>query len=41
MKPDACKIWHFKVLTEPKYGEAKQAEYQYGDRTLYVYVDTM
>ena len=41
MKPDACKIWPFKVLAQPRYGEAKQAEYHFGDQTLYVYVDTM
>ena len=23
MKPEACKIWPFKVFSEPKYGEAK------------------
>jgi Fe-S-cluster containining protein len=41
MKPNACKIWPFKVLAEPKYGEPKQAEYQYMGHTLYVYADTM
>lgn len=41
MKPDACRIWPFKVLAEPKYGEAKQAEYKYGERTFYVYVDSI
>ncbi len=41
MKPNACKIWPFKVLAEPKYGEAKQAEYPYMGHTLYVYADTM
>jgi len=41
MKPNACKIWPFKVLAEPKYGEPKQASYQYMGQTLYVYVDTM
>ncbi len=41
MKPDACKIWSFKVLAEPKYGEAKHAEYHLGDQPFYIYVDTM
>ena len=27
MKPEACKLWPFKVLSEPKYGEEKQAAY--------------
>ena len=38
MKPDACKIWSFKVLAEPKYGEAKHAEYHLGDQPFYIYV---
>ncbi len=29
MKPEACKIWPFKVLSEPKYGEPNQAAYDY------------
>jgi hypothetical protein len=29
------------VLAEPKYGEPKQAAYQYGEKTFYVYVDKM
>ncbi len=40
MKPDACKIWPFKILAEPRYGEEKQARYEYGDKTLYVYGDS-
>lgn len=40
-KPEACKIWPFKVLSEPKYGEPNQAEYDYGGLRLYVYGDTM
>jgi uncharacterized protein len=41
MKPEACKIWPFKVLSEPKYGEPKQAEFDFGKAKLYVYADTM
>ncbi|MGA2682962.1 MAG: YkgJ family cysteine cluster protein [Candidatus Bathyarchaeia archaeon] len=41
MKPDACKIWPFKVLTEPKYGEAKQATYDYRGFRFYIYGDDM
>jgi Fe-S-cluster containining protein len=41
MKPEACKLWPFKVLSEPKYGEAKQAAFDYGKVHLYVYVDSM
>ena len=41
MKPEACKIWPFKVLTEPKYGEANQAAYDYRGMRFYVYGDDM
>ena len=41
MKPDACKIWPFKILSEPKYGEANQAAYDYRGVRFYIYVDTM
>jgi hypothetical protein len=41
MKPEACKLWPFKVLSEPKYGEPKQAAYDYGGIRLYIYGDTM
>jgi hypothetical protein len=41
MKPEACKLWPFKVLSEPKYGEANQAAYDYGGVRLYIYGDTM
>jgi len=38
-KPRACKLWPFKVLTWPKYGNAEKASYPYLGRTFYVYVD--
>jgi hypothetical protein len=41
MKPEACKIWPFKVLSEPKYGDPNQAAYDYHGIRLYVYGDTM
>ena len=41
MKPEACKIWPFKVLAEPKYGEPNQAAYEYMGNRLYVYADGM
>jgi uncharacterized protein len=40
-KPEACKIWPFKILTEPKYGNEKQAAYDYFDMRLFVYGDAM
>jgi Fe-S-cluster containining protein len=41
MKPEACKIWPFKVLAEPKYGEPNQAIFNYMGTKLYVYADAM
>jgi len=41
MKPEACKLWPFKVLSEPKYGEADQAVYDFGGMRLYIYGDNM
>jgi len=40
MKPEACKIWPFRVLSDPKYGQSSQAAYDYGGLRLYVYADT-
>ena len=41
MKPVACKQWPFKVLSEPRYGDANHAAYNYGGSELFVYADTM
>jgi hypothetical protein len=41
MKPEACKIWPFKILSEPKYGEDKQAAFNFLGNNLYIYADTM
>lgn len=41
MKPMACKLWPFKILNTPKYGRAKEALCIFGQRKLYVYVDSM
>jgi hypothetical protein len=41
MKPGACKLWPFKVLSEPKYGDSNQASFEYMGNTLYIYADTM
>jgi Fe-S-cluster containining protein len=38
-KPQACKLWPFKVLDKPKYGRPNDAVYNYGSRKLFVYVD--
>jgi Fe-S-cluster containining protein len=41
MKPGACKLWPFKVLSEPKYGQANQALFDYGGNKLFIYADSM
>jgi len=41
MKPKACKIWPFKILTKPEFGNANQAAYNYGENTFFVYADPM
>ncbi len=40
MKPNACKIWPFKVLADPKYGEPKQAAFNFAGKKLYIYADS-
>ena len=41
IKPEACKLWPFKVIAEPKYGAPNQAVFDYMGNKIYVYVDTM
>lgn len=41
MKPEACKLWPFKVLSEPKYGQPNQAAFNYNGIRLYIYADKM
>lgn len=40
MKPKACKLWPFKILTRPDFGNANKAAYQYGENILYIYADS-
>ncbi len=40
MKPGACKQWPFKVLFEPRFGDANHALYNYGNLKLFVYADS-
>jgi len=40
MKPKACKLWPFKVLTKPKYGYANEAAYYYGGDEFFLYADS-
>lgn len=39
-KPQACKLWPFKVLDQPKYGNSRYAAYHYGNREFFIYVDS-
>lgn len=39
MKPRACKLWPFKIMQRPKYGRAREAEYDYAGRKMFIYVD--
>lgn len=39
-KPQACKLWPFKVLRKPNFGKPNEAAYHYGNRRLFVYVDS-
>jgi Fe-S-cluster containining protein len=38
-KPNACKLWPFKILSRPKFGRPDEAVYEYRDRKFFVYVD--
>ena len=40
MKPKACKLWPFKILSRPKFGRPREALYRYRDRNFFVYVDS-
>jgi len=41
MKPRACQLWPFKVLTQPKFGYPDEASYNYGENRLFVYADSV
>jgi Fe-S-cluster containining protein len=41
MKPKACKLWPFKILTKPEYGNTNQAAYNYRGNTIFIYADAM
>jgi len=40
MKPKACKLWPFRVLSRPKYGYAREAVYNYGGTSFFIYADS-
>jgi len=39
MKPKACKLWPFKVLSRPEFGRSDEAVYKYREKNFFVYVD--
>ncbi|UCH31374.1 MAG: YkgJ family cysteine cluster protein [Candidatus Bathyarchaeota archaeon] len=39
-KPQACKLWPFKISDTPKFGNQYKATYFYRNRRLFVYVDS-
>jgi Fe-S-cluster containining protein len=39
IKPRACKLWPFKIYSQPRYGRSNQASYEYRDREFFIYVD--
>jgi hypothetical protein len=41
MKPRACQLWPFKVLSKPDFGSSNEALYSYGENRVYVYADPM
>jgi Fe-S-cluster containining protein len=40
MKPNACKLWPFKILSYPKYGYPDDAAYDFGGNRAFVYSDS-
>jgi Fe-S-cluster containining protein len=41
MKPNACKLWPFKIASKPKFGYANEAVYSYDEKKLFIYADSM
>lgn len=41
MKPKACQLWPFKVLSRPQFGYPSEALYLYRGKPLFVYADPM
>lgn len=41
MKPQACKLWPFKIYLKPKHGRAEEALYNHNGHRLFIYVDTL
>ena len=41
MKPRACQLWPFKVLSRPEFGYPSEASYPYRGKQVFVYADPM
>ncbi|MEM3507525.1 MAG: YkgJ family cysteine cluster protein [Candidatus Bathyarchaeia archaeon] len=41
IKPLACKLWPFRILKYPKYGQAELARFTCNNDVFYIYVDTI
>ncbi len=39
-KPQACRLWPFKILDKSRYGKSNEAVYRYSDQKLFVYIDS-
>ncbi|MDI6904683.1 MAG: YkgJ family cysteine cluster protein [Candidatus Bathyarchaeia archaeon] len=40
MKPKACKLWPFQILSKPKFGYVNEAVYYYGGNKFFIYADS-
>lgn len=40
MKPKACKLWPFKVLSKPKFGYGNEAVHHYDGNKFFMYADS-
>ena len=40
-KPLTCKMWPFRILTDPRYGDGDEASFTYRGRKFYIYVTSL
>ncbi len=40
MKPQACKLWPFKIYARPKYGLGRESVFPYKGEIYYIYLDS-
>ena len=41
MKPKACQLWPFKILSKPRFGYTNQAAYPFSEKQVFIYADSM